>query len=181
MGDDIQLVDRYIAGDEGAFEELVLRYQRQIYAVLYRMTNNVEEAKDLTQKTFFSAIKGIRDFKKRSSFKTWLYRIAVNASLNHLRKFRQIEVELEDSMISEQPGALGSLLEKEKKELIAQGLYRLPKRQRLAIILRVYDGLNCSETSSVMGCSEGAVKAHYHNGVRKLREIMKEKGYKIYA
>jgi RNA polymerase sigma-70 factor (ECF subfamily) len=177
MEDDIGLVERYIAGDKDAIEELVIRYQKMVYSIIYRMINDMEEAKDLTQKTFIKAVNGIRGFRKDSSFKTWLYQIAINTSLNHLRKNRYEEVELDESISANNPGTLSSIIEKEKKEHIKKSLDMLPERQRLAIVLRVYEDLSCSDTAKIMGCSEGAVKAHYHHGVNKLRGILKEKGY----
>lgn len=179
MEDDISLVGRYIAGDAGAFEELVMRYQKQIYAFVYRMTNEVEEAKDLTQKTFLKALKGIKGFRKKSSFKTWLYQIAVNTSLDHIKRDRHKEIEIDGSEVCHQEGILSSIIENEKKDHIKRGIAMLPERQRLAIILRVYEGLGCIETAEVMKCSEGAVKAHYHNGVKRLRELLKEKGCEV--
>ncbi|MEK6689771.1 MAG: sigma-70 family RNA polymerase sigma factor [Nitrospirota bacterium] len=176
--EDLVLIEKYLAGNEDAIEELVMKYQRQIYAFLYRMIYDMEEAKDLTQKTFIKAIKGIKGFRRESSFKTWLYQIATNTGLNHIKQRREGEIELDESnidpeLISGQTGALSDILEKEKKVCIKRGLSELPERQRLAITLRAYDGLSCSETAKVMKCSEGAVKAHYHQGVKKLREILK--------
>ena len=156
-----------------------MKYQKQIYALVYRMTNDIEEAKDLTQKTFVKAINGIRDFRKEASFKTWLYQIAINTSLNHMRQNRQDEVEIEESIMGNKANVLTDIIEDEKRNYIRKGLNELTERQKLAIVLRVYDGLSCSETAKAMGCSEGAVKAHYHNGVKRLREILKEKGYEV--
>ncbi|MBI5026411.1 MAG: sigma-70 family RNA polymerase sigma factor [Nitrospirae bacterium] len=181
MEEDINLIEKYLAGDAEAIEELVMKYQRHIYAFLYRMTNDMEGAKDLTQKTFLKAIKGINGFRREASFKTWLYQIAMNTGLNHITQKRHEEVELEESIMdpeldSGQTGALSAIIEKEKRNRIKKGIEELPERQRLAIVLRVYDGLSCSETARVMGCSEGAVKAHYHNGVKRLREVCKGEG-----
>ncbi len=160
MKDDITLIKKYLSGDEGAVEELVMKYQKQIYAFVYRMTDNIEDAKDLTQETFVRAIKGIRGFRMEASFKTWLYRIAINTNLNRIRQNRHEEIELEKSAIGNQRGALSAIIEKEKEDYIKKGLYELPERQRLTVTLRAYGGLSCSETAEVMGCSEGAVKAH---------------------
>ncbi|OGW31573.1 MAG: hypothetical protein A2X59_12135 [Nitrospirae bacterium GWC2_42_7] len=179
MEDDIGLVERYIAGETDAIEELVMRYQKQIYAFIYRMTKDMEESKDLTQKTFLNAVKGIRDFRKTASFKTWLYQIAVNTSLNHIKRDKREEVEFEDSVASSQSGALTSILENEKREQVRKSLDTLPERQKLAVILRVYESLSCAETARAMGCSEGTVKAHYHSGVKKLKEVLKEKDYEF--
>lgn len=154
MEEDIRLVERYIAGDGRSVEELVMKYQKQIYALVYRMTNDIEETKDLTQKTFVKAINGIRDFRKEASFKTWLYQIAINTSLNHIRQSRYVETEIEESIMGNQASALSDIIENEKRNYIKRCLDELPERQRLAIVLRVYDGLSCSETAEVMGCSD---------------------------
>ncbi|MBI5633605.1 MAG: RNA polymerase sigma factor [Nitrospirae bacterium] len=177
MDDDIRLVERYMAGDDMAMEEIVLKYQRVIYAFVYRMTRDMEEAKDLTQKTFMNVIGGIRNFRRQSSFKTWLYQIAAHATLNQIRQCRKNEVEIGETIVCNQKGALSLLMEKQRIQDVRSALSLLPERQRLTVVLRVYEGLNCEETAGVMGCSEGAVKAQYHNGVRKLREAMKEKGH----
>ncbi len=172
MKDDITLIKKYLSGDEDAVEELVMKYQKQIYAFVYKMTNDIEEAKDLTQETFVRAIKGIKGFRMEASFKTWLYRIALNTNLNQVRQKKYKEIELEKSTIGNQTGALSSIIEKEKEDYIKKGLNELPERQRLAVILRAYEGLSCNEAAKVMECSEGAVKAHYHNAVKRLREIL---------
>ena len=179
MEDDRNLIKRYLAGDNGAIEKVVVKYQRYVYSLVYRITNDIEEAKDLTQETFIRAIKGIKNFRMESSFKTWLYRIAVNTSLYHIRQNKSDEIELEESTPANQTSALSTIIETEKKDHIKNSLNKLPERQRLAVILRVYEGMSCSETAKVMGCSTGAVKTHYHNSVKRLREIFKEKGYEI--
>lgn len=180
MTDDIALIKEYLAGGDAAAEELVRRHQRQIYALAYRMTQDMEEAKDLTQKTFVKAFQGLAGFRMESSFRTWLYQIAANAGLSHVGRRRET-VDLDEVNAGVEPAGLTALIEEEKRLHIQEGLRKLPDRQRLAVMLRVYDGLSCSETAGVMGCSEGAVKAHYHLGVKKLRDHFKEKGYDITA
>lgn len=181
MDEDISLIQQYLSGYDDAIEKIVLKYQRQIYAFVYRMTGNMEEAKDLTQQTLIKAVNGLKDFRQESSFKTWLYQIAKNAGLNHIKQNRHEEVEVEDLFIADHKGALSKILEKEKQAYIRSSLNKLPGRQRLAVALRVYEGLSVNETALIMGCTEGAVKAHYHNGVKRLREILKEKGYEVSA
>jgi len=177
MDEDQQLVQNYSDGNEEAFEELVKKYQRQIYSYAYRMTNDAEDAKDLTQKVFMNAAKGIKYFRNESSFKTWLFKIATNAAINQSRIRKYPEVELDETMASIHDSGLSSVIDKEMQEHIKQGIAALPERQRLAIVLRVYEGLSCAETARVLGCSEGAIKANYHLAVKKLREFLKEHGY----
>lgn len=179
MEEDERLVERYRNGDRDAIEELVMKYQKQIYFFVYRIINDPEEAKDLTQNTFLKAFNAIGGFRKEASFKTWLYQIAINTSLNqrkHNMK-REKETELKEALMASQEGALSLVIEKERKDYLKKALAELPERQRLAIILRAYEGLSCKETAEVMGCSEGTVKAHYHTAVQGLRDILKEKGY----
>lgn len=176
MDADINLIERYLTGDETAVDELVVKYQKQIYAFVYRMTEDIEDAKDLTQKTFIKAFNGIKGFKKKSSFKTWLYQIAINTSINHLRQNKHKKTELKDSLAEDNKGVLTTIIEDEKRGLIKKAMDKLPERQRLAIVLRVYEELSCSETAKAMGCSDGAVKAHYHNGVKKLKELLRGEG-----
>jgi len=174
MKEDIALIAAYLKGDEEAIEELVRRYQKMIYAFAYRMVNDMEEAKDITQNTFIKAIKGIKGFKGKASFKTWLYRIALNTSLNHIREGRHKEVEFDESLSGNQAGSLSLIITQEERNRVKKSLDKLPGQQRLAVMLRTYEGLSCKETSKVMGCSESAVKAHYHFGVRKLRDILSD-------
>lgn len=171
--DDQALVQGFLDGEEGAAEELVRRYQKKIYALAYRMVYDMENAKDITQRVFTNAIQGLRDFRKESSFKNWLYTIAMNLCLNERKKDRYSHDELDDSIASNEKGVLTSLIDREEKDRIRAGIQDLPERQRAALVLRVYEQLSCKETASVMGCTEGAVKAHYHHAVRKLREMIK--------
>lgn len=181
MEEDTRLVERYRSGDNDAIEELVMKYQKQIYAFVYRIINDQEEAKDLTQKTFLKAFNAIGGFRNDASFKTWLYKIAMNTSLSHFTQNRQrgTEAELQETLIGSQAGALSLVIEKERMDYLRKSLVALPDRQRLAIILRAYEGLSCKETAEVMGCSEGAVKAHYHTAVKGLRALLKERGYEF--
>lgn len=179
MEEDIELVERYLNGDREAIEELVMRYQKQIYAFVYRIINDQEEAKDLTQKIFLKAFNSIGGFRQEASFKTWLYQIAINTSLSQRKQNmkREKETELQEALIGGQEGVLSLVIEKERKDYIKKALAGLPERQRLTIILRAYEGLSCKDTAEIMGCSEGTVKAHYHSAVQGLRDILKEKGY----
>jgi len=179
--EDIRLVERYCNGESGAIEELVLKYQKQVYAFIYRIINDPEEAKDLTQKTFLKLFKAIGSFRKESSFKTWLYQIAMNTSLSYIgqNRDRTTETELQGTIIESQAGALSLVMEKERMDYLKKALSELPERQKLAVILRAYEGLSCKETAGVMGCSEGTVKAHYHAAVKGLRNILKERGYEF--
>src|SRR5436190_17999197 len=86
---DADLVDRYLAGDMTAFDELMIRYERQIYRVCYRFVENRDDAMDLAQEVFIKAFEHLSTFRRESSLKTWLYRIAMNHCINHVKKHSQ--------------------------------------------------------------------------------------------
>jgi len=138
-----------------------MKYQRKIYALAYRMTGDIEDSRDMTQNTFLKAFKNIKDFRRESSFSTWLYRIAFNTCLNEVKKKGRETVELNKSVTGSTEGALSTMIKNEKGFLV-----------QMTIILRAYEELSLKETAEIMKCSEGAVKAHYHNGMKKLREIL---------
>src|SRR5947208_15937647 len=90
---DAGLVERYLSGDTTAFDELMIRYERQIYRVCYRFVENREDAMDLAQAVFIKAFEHLGSFRRESSRKTWLYRIAMNHCINHVKKHSQAFVE----------------------------------------------------------------------------------------
>jgi len=110
----------------------------------------------------------------RSSFKTWVYRIATNVCLNRMRKRNPETMTLDEAVVQSSSNVLTSMITKEQGIRLNRAIQRLTERQKLAVTLRTMEGLSCRETADIMGCSEGAVKAHYHNGVKSLKEILKE-------
>jgi len=175
MNEERELVNKAIDGNEQAIEVLVRRYERMVYAFAYRMVGDMEEAKDITQDIFIRAMRGLKGFRRESSFRTWLYRIAVNVCLNHKRAQRAVEIEIDERVRLNHKDSLTTMIEEERKRSIRDALDSLPPQQRLAITLRAYEGLSLKETAKVMGCSEGAVKTHYHLGIKRLKETLGKK------
>ncbi len=174
MEEDRQLIKEYLSGNGDAIEGLVTKYQKMVYSLAYRLTNDMDAAQDLTQETFIKVLKGIKTFKMRSSFKTWVYRIATNVCLNRMRKRNPETMTLDEAVVQSSSNVLTSMITKEQGIRLNRAIQRLTERQKLAVTLRTMEGLSCRETADIMGCSEGAVKAHYHNGVKSLKEILKE-------
>jgi RNA polymerase sigma-70 factor, ECF subfamily len=170
---DFELIDRVIGGNRLAFEELVDRYKKSVYALTYRMVHNYEDAADLAQETFLKAYLGLRRFKKHASFHTWLYRITINLCINHLRRkgSRQFE-ELDRVELVTEPDVLDRLAREEVQSTVNRAVNALPEKQRAAVILRVYQGLSHQEISEVLGCSVGTVKANYFHAIRNLRKSL---------
>ncbi|MBD3308290.1 sigma-70 family RNA polymerase sigma factor [candidate division KSB3 bacterium] len=170
---DFELIDRVLTGHPVFFEELVHRYKKSVYYLTYRMVHNREDALDLSQETFLKAYQGLRKFKKRSSFHTWLYKIAINLCINHLRRrgARQY-IELEKTHSVEQPVVLEKLEREELQVMVATIVDTLPEKQRAAVILRIYHGLSHKEIAGILGCSVGTVKANYFHAIRNLRKVI---------
>src|SRR5215813_2680396 len=94
---DAELVERYLTGDTTAFDEIMVRYERQVYRICYRFVENREDAMDLAQDVFIKAFEHLATFRRESSLKTWLYRIAVNHCINHVKKHSQDFVEVDEN------------------------------------------------------------------------------------
>lgn len=168
--EDFLLIDRFLDGDIGSFEILVKKYQQEIYYFVLRMLGNAEDAEDMTQMAFVNVFRSLRKFRKESLFKTWLYKIALNLCLNHLKANKVREtVELDFSLASEDNPS-STIIDRERRELLSKAVAELPEKQRLTVVLRTYQGLSYQEVSQVLGCSEGAAKANFHFALQKLKK-----------
>jgi RNA polymerase sigma-70 factor (ECF subfamily) len=175
MDEDLDLIKRTGAGEREAFDELVIKYQRPLYSLLYRMVSSREDAADLLQKTFVKAFTGLGSFEQRSSFKTWLYQIAINLAKNVYRDRSRAEyVPIEDVVIRRNPRTLETLIVKESRTRLRQALAGLPEKQRITLLLRIQENKKFEEIAGIMKCSVGTSKANYHHAVQKLKLIMKE-------
>ena len=174
MDEDLELLDRFTAGDRDAFDELVLKHQKPLYSLLYRMVSDKEDAADILQKTFIKAFTGIRGFERRSSFRTWLYQIAINLAKNLYRdRARAALVPLDDVVIRRDPKVLESLINRQSRDHLHRAMAGLPDKQRLTVMLRVQEQRSFEEIAGIMKCSVGTSKANYHHGVQKLKEAFK--------
>ena len=169
---DTDLIDRFRAGDETAFEEVVRRYQARVYQIVYRVVRDGEDAADITQETFIRAYGKLKGFRGDSSLFTWLYRIALNMSINCLRKNKlRSFIPLWESAEHElwaQGGPEEDLSASRLRTRLEEAIDGLPARQRSIFVLRQYDQLSHREIAEVVGSSEGAVRAGYFHALRKL-------------
>lgn len=173
MISDFDLLDRYENGDQEALEEIVSRYQKPVFFYILRVVWNETDAADLLQKTFINAFRNIRRFNRRSNLKTWLYRIAMNVCKNHFRDDpRRREINLEGMILSDRKNPLDHIISKEERIRLSVALNDLPEKQRHTVILKVYHGLRYREIAQITGSSEGAAKANFHFGVKKLKVIL---------
>jgi RNA polymerase sigma-70 factor (ECF subfamily) len=177
-GDDVW-VQQSRQGDSAAFESLVRKHQRMIHSLTYRMTGSLSDAEDLAQEAFIRAFRQLDSYHGTAKFSTWLYRIAVNACLNwRQREGRRDEIhtrwsESNEALRSEPaPQADGPAPANE----IQSALMKLPARQRAAIVLTVFDGLNHAQAAKILGCSETTVSWRIFTARRKLRTLLSRKG-----
>ena len=175
MDQDLDLITRTAAGEREAFNELVIKYQKPLYSLLYRMVSNHEDAADLLQKTFVKAFTGLAGFERRSSFKTWLYQIAINLAKNIYReRARNEHVPIDDVVISKHPRVVETLIAKQNRQRLRETLGGLPEKQRMTLLLRIQEGKKFEEIAEIMRCSIGTAKANYHHAVQKLKMLMGE-------
>src|SRR5213593_991313 len=127
---DISLVERYLAGDMTAFDELMIRYERQIYRLCYRFVENRDDAMDLAQEVFIKAFEHLGSFRRESSLKTWLYRIAMNHCINHKKKHSQEFVEVNEYTGSVRASVQSQLEDREQREHFRRLVKQLPPKQK---------------------------------------------------
>lgn len=177
LEDERELIIRFQGGDEGAFNELVKRYQKPIYQLARRFLKSHEEAEDLSQEVFIKVYRELRNFRVDSSFFTWLYRIAVNASINVLRKrkIRQI-LSLESvglSIANRTPMPDQQMELHETARVIQEAIERLPRKQKIVFTLRYDQQLPHKEIAQILNRDVGTIKANYHQAIRKLRKAVR--------
>jgi RNA polymerase sigma-70 factor (ECF subfamily) len=167
-------------GDAQAFEELVFRHERRVFAVAQRITHNREDAEDVVQDSFHKAFRHLDDFQEKSLFSTWLTRIAMNEAFMLLRRRRGVLEVLTDSpddgvksvsaaFVDQSPSPEESCWLRERRELLTEAINRLGPKIRRTIQLRDIEGRSAEETAQILGTSIGAVKARLFHGRRKLR------------
>lgn len=163
---------------ERAFAELVSQYSEPLYWKIRRLVLTHDNADDVLQNTFMKAWLNIEGFQGNSKLSTWLYRIAVNESLDFLRKQRNcMAVEIDDDA----QGVASQLMADEyfdgdqAQAFLQQAVSRLPDVQRVVFNMRYYDEMKYSEMSKILGTSEGALKASYHIAVKKIKEYIEKR------
>jgi RNA polymerase sigma-70 factor (ECF subfamily) len=171
---DADLVASALAGDPAAFDTLVERHRRNVYHVCYRFVGNHEDASDLAQDVFLRAFRALRRFKGQSSVGTWLYRIAVNVSLNRVSvktpQIEPIDARQHIDTRSDIPGE--QMLRDERAVRVRAALAKLPRKQRAAVILRMYHEMSHQEIADTVGSTVGAVKANVFHGLKNLKKLL---------
>jgi len=185
---DEELVARSIGGDADSFNQLVLRWERPIYALAYRTIGREEDARDVCQETFLRAFRALPGFRGQAKFSSWIYRIALNLCRDWIRRERRTgfvqppeDVDLMDLVAAAEPSeSIEDLVaRKDQIRAVERAMALLPEEQRTAIVLKEYHGLTFQEIADVLGCPLSTVKTRLYQGLSVLRrELVKEAGPK---
>ena len=181
---EMDLVRRAQRGDLKAYDELVQRYQERIYATVYHMTSNHEDANDLAQDSFIKAYQALKSFKGGSSFYTWLYRIAVNKTINFLKQrknrnhmsLNDLDFNTENNpdlvaLISENTPRRDAGL-KELQEKLNAALLKLSEPHRLVVVLHDVQGQSHEEIAEIMDCNIGTVRSRLFYARQQLQSLL---------
>jgi len=180
--DDAKLMLRVKEGDEEAFRQIVKQYQKTILDLCFRYVGNPEDAEEVTQDVFINLHKAAGSYEPKAKLSTYLYRIAVNLSLNRIRdrKWKRfVPLEFlrrgeENRPVSSEIREPDSLLEqKEKQQAVRNAIDSLPTNQRTAVILKRFQGLSYEEIAEVMNCSVSAVEARLHRAKQALQKKLR--------
>jgi len=175
---DEELVARSIGGDADSFNELVLRWERPIYALAYRTIGREEDARDVCQETFLRAFRALPGFRGQAKFSSWLYRIALNLCRDWVRRERRTPVVQppEDVDVMELAAAVEPsesfedlVARKDLSRAVERAMALLPDEQRTAIVLKEYHGLTFQEIAELLGCPLSTVKTRLYQGLTVLR------------
>lgn len=186
QAEDRALVEAVLAGDATAYRGLVERYQRRVYSLVVGMVRDKEDARDLTQEAFIKAYKNLDRFRLESSFYTWLYRIAMNAAIDHLRKAKkrkhtefdeQIATKESDGSVSDrhvQSNPAKDLHNKQLSGRIMDAMDQLSPEHRKIVLLREIEGLSYKEIAATLEIAEGTVMSRLFYARRKLQQLLQD-------
>jgi RNA polymerase sigma-70 factor (ECF subfamily) len=183
---DEELVARSRSGDLESFNQLIVRWERPIYALAYRVIGREDDARDVCQEAFLRAFRALPGFKGQAKFSSWLYRITLNLCRDWIRRHRRAPVSQmpEDADALELAAERGGVetiedlaARREMTALVEDAMSRLPEEQRTAIILKEYHGMTFQEIADLQGCPLSTVKTRLYQGLTVLRRDLERKGH----
>src|SRR5437773_4515455 len=184
--EDLKLVQQAKQGDFAAYDELIRRYQERIYATVYHMTSNHEDANDLAQEAFIKGFQALKSFKGDSSFYTWVYRIAVNKTINFLKQRKnraQMSLDDLDFNAEHDPDLVALISEKtprreialtELQEKLNIAMLKLSEPHRLVVTLHDVQGLSHEEIAKIMECNIGTVRSRLFYARQQLQAYLSD-------
>jgi RNA polymerase sigma-70 factor (ECF subfamily) len=187
-----EVIESCKAGDEKAFEEIVLHCQKKVFNIAYRMLGNAEEAKDLAQEVFLSVFESVKDLKQEAKFNAWLTQITLNHCRNrwkYLKRRQYFSTDSLDDPIETEDGSVPRAIydpsdnpeihfeKKMIQQLIQRGLLKLKEDQRELIVLRDLQGFSYEEIGESLGLPEGTIKSKLHRARMDLKEVLERSGH----
>src|SRR4051812_32595599 len=184
--EEMALVNRAREGDMAAYDDLVRRYQERIYATVYHMTSNHEDANDLAQESFIKAYQALKSFKGGSSFYTWIYRIAVNKTINFLKQRKnraQMSLNDLDFNAEHDPDLVALISDKtprrdiglsELQEKLNEAMQKLSPVHRLVVTLHDVQGLSHEEIGKIIDCNIGTVRSRLFYARQQLQAYLSD-------
>ena len=174
-----------MGGDLDSFNQLVLRWERPIYALAYRVIGREEDARDVAQETFLRAFRALSGFKGQAKFSSWLYRITLNLCRDWIRRQRraptvQLAEGVEPTELAAEQGPVESIEDlvarRELSAVVEEAMALLPEEQRTAIVLKEYHGMTFQEIADLQGCPLSTVKTRLYQGLSVLRRHLEKNG-----
>jgi RNA polymerase sigma-70 factor (ECF subfamily) len=176
LDEDLNLVRHFLTGDRAAFERIVEKYQKTVFNVALRMTHEAGDAEDIAQEVFLKAYERLKSFKPEYKFFSWLYRIAVNESLNFLEQKKRYQV-LDEQMAAGGPELDDVVEASERSRKIQDAMMKLNVDHRAVIVLKHFEGLSYEEIAQVLEITEKKVKSRLFTARQVLRDILAKKGF----
>ena len=182
---DEDLVARSRGGDLDSFNQLILRWERPIYALAYRVIGREEDARDVCQETFLRAFRALPGFKGQAKFSSWLYRIALNLCRDWMRRQRrsptvQLAEGVDPTELASERGPVESIEDlvsrRQLSTVVEEAMALLPEEQRSAIVLKEYHGMTFQEIADLQGCPLSTVKTRLYQGLSVLRRQLEKNG-----
>jgi len=182
---DDELVARSMGGDAESFNQLILRWERPIYALAYRVIGREEDARDVCQETFLRAFRALPGFKRQAKFSSWIYRIALNLCRDWIRRQRRAPVMqmpegVDPGELVAEQGPVESIEDlvgrRQLSEVVEEAMALLPEEQRTAIVLKEYHGMTFQEIADMQGCPLSTVKTRLYQGLTVLRRHLEKNG-----
>lgn len=176
--DDQILIKETLNGNLDSYDELMHRYQNLVYRIVYPFGKNKDNAMDIAQNTFLKIYQNLRSYESRSSFKTWLSRIAYHEGINWERKMKKSylneSIKPDHHFSTNAPSSEDELLAREFRGTLLRSLFALNTKYRLAVVLRYYQNMPIKEIAAVIQCSEANVKNMLYRSLQRLKKILAE-------
>lgn len=167
---DNEVIEQIRKGDRKAFSLLVRRHQKSLLRLALRFVKDLGAAEDVVQESFIKAFERLNSFEARSSFRSWLFQIAINTAKNKLRSRRESADDIENIPLAVSAKAESMLMQNAVAGLIQKHIEQLPVRQKTALTLRIYEDLSFKEIAEIMDCPYDTAKANYRHALLRLRD-----------